>query len=141
MHVGLYADYLDDYVALGLEESSNRKPSGLPAGQWTDLWWNLWAMTDADAAIADYEATTSYEPEYGEAPAHTYHWIYTMKALGELQTGTGELTANYPASMAFKAGSTTNYVVYNYGDTARTVTFSDGTVVTAAANAFTIEQR
>ena len=141
MHVGLYADYLDDYVALGLEESSNRKPSGLPAGQWTDLWWNLWAMTDADAAIADYEATTSYEPEYGEAPAHTYHWIYTMKALGELQTGTGELTANYPASMAFKAGSTTNYVVYNYGDTARAVTFSDGTVVTAAANAFTIEQR
>ena len=64
-----------------------------------------------------------------------------MRALGELQTGTGELTANYPASMAFKTGSTTNYVVYNYGDNARTVTFSDGTVVTAAANAFRIEQR
>ena len=141
MHVGLYADYLDDYVALGLEESSNDKPSGLPAGQWTDLWWNLWAMTDADSAIADYEATASYEPEYGEAPAHTYHWLYTMRALGELQTGTGELTADYPASMAFKAGSTTHYVVYNYGDSPRTVTFSDGTTVTAAANAFTLEQR
>ena len=141
MHVGLYADYLDDYVALGLQESSNDKPSGLPAGQWTDLWWNLWAMTDADRAIADYEATASYEPEYGEAPAHTYHWLYTMRALGELQTGTGELTADYPASMAFKTGSTTNYVVYNYGDSARTVTFSDGTTVTAAANAFTLEQR
>ena len=98
-------------------------------------------MTDANSAIADFEATTSYEPEYGEAPAHTYHWLYTMKELGELQTGTGELTANYPASMAFKTGNTTNYVVYNYSDAARTVTFSDGTVVQAMANAFTIEKR
>ena len=142
MHVGLYADYLDDYVYLGMAESrkvGNGKPSGLPPGLWTDLWWNLWAMTDADSAIADYEATATYEPEAGEAPAHTYHWLYTMKALGELQTGTGELTADYPAAMAFKTGSTTNYVVYNYDDVARSVTFSDGTVVEAAPAAFTIE--
>jgi hypothetical protein len=44
--------------------------------------------------------------------------------------------------MVFKTGAgVTNYVVYNYADTAVNVTFSDGTVVTAAANAFTIEQR
>lgn len=142
MHVGLYADYLDDYVTLGLEESSNGKPSGLPPGQWTDLWWNLWAMTDADAAIADYEATASYEPEAGETPAHTFHWIYTMRALGELQTGTGAITANHPAAMVFETtAGVTSYVVYNYSDTSINVTYSDGTVVTAAANAFTIEQR
>jgi hypothetical protein len=99
-------------------------------------------MTDADAAIADYEATVSYEPEAGEAPAHTYHWIYTMRALGELQTGTGALTADYPAAMAFETDAgVTSYVVYNYSDEAITVTFSDGTVVEAAANAFAIEQR
>jgi hypothetical protein len=142
MHVGLFADYLDDYVALGLEESPNGKPSGLPNGHWTDLWWNLWSMTDADAAIADYEATASYESEAGEAPAHTYHWIYTMRALGELRTGTGALTADYPAAMAFEtANGLTSYVVYNYGDSVRTVTFSDDTTVTAVANAFTLEQR
>jgi len=141
MHVGLYADYLDDYVALGLEESANGKPSGLPAGQWTDLWWNLWSMTDADSAIADYEATPNYEPEAGEAPAHTYHWLYTMRALGELQTGTGSITADHPAAMVFKTGAgVTNYVVYNYADTAVNVTFSDGTVVEAAANQFTVQQ-
>ena len=89
-------------MTLGLEESSNGKPSGLPPGQWTDLWWNLWAMTDADAAIADYEATASYEPEAGEAPARTFHWIYTMRALGELQTGTGAITANHPAAMVLE---------------------------------------
>jgi hypothetical protein len=141
MHVGLYGDYLDDYVTLGLEESPNGKPSGLPNGQWTDLWWNLWSMTDADAAIADYEATSGYEAEAGEAPAHTYHWIYTMRALGELQTGTGALTADYPAAMAFETDAgLTNYVVYNYSDESITVTFSDGTVVVADPNAFALEQ-
>jgi endoglucanase Acf2 len=141
MHVGLYGDYLDDYVTLGLEESPNGKPSGLPNGQWTDLWWNLWSMTDADKAIADYEATSGYEAEAGEAPAHTYHWIYTMRALGELQTGTGALTADYPAAMAFETDAgLTNYVVYNYSDESITVTFSDGTVVVADPNAFALEQ-
>ncbi|MGI9298796.1 MAG: glycosyl hydrolase, partial [Luminiphilus sp.] len=141
MHVGLYGDYLDDYVTLGLEESPNGKPSGLPNGQWTDLWWNLWSMTDADAAIADYEATSGYEAEAGEAPAHTYHWIYTMRALGELQTGTGALTADYPAAMAFETDAgLTSYVVYNYSDDSITVTFSDGTVVVADPNSFALEQ-
>ena len=98
-------------------------------------------MTDADAAIADYEATASYEPEAGEAPAHPSHGIYTMRALGELQTGTGALTADYPAAMAFETDAgVTSYVVYNYSDDAITVTFSDGTEVEAAANAFAIEQ-
>ena len=142
MHVGLFADYLDDYVALGLEESTNGKPSGLPDGQWTDLWWNLWAMTDADAAIADYEGTAAYEPEAGEAPAHTYHWIYTLRALGELKTGTGALTADYPAAMAFETeAGLRSYVVYNYGDDTISVTFSDGTVVEAEPNGFAVEQK
>ena len=38
----------------------------------------------------------------GESKAHTYHWIHTLNALGHVQTGTGDLTANYPAAMAFK---------------------------------------
>jgi endoglucanase Acf2 len=54
LHVSQYADYMADYVALGLSESSNIRPSGLPADQWRDLWWNLWAMINADASIADY---------------------------------------------------------------------------------------
>ena len=141
MHVGLYADYLDDYVTLGLEESANGKPSGLPPGEWTDLWWNLWAMTDANAAIADYEATSSYEAEAGEAPAHTYQWIYTMRALGELQTGTGAITANHPAAMVFETeAGVTSYVVYNYNNEAINVTFSDGTIIEAPANQFSVER-
>ena len=43
--------------------------------------------------------------------------------------------------MAFETyAGVTSYVVYNFGDEAITVTFSDGTVVEALANAFAIEQ-
>jgi len=145
MHVGLHADYLEDYVELGMSESrkvGNGNPSDLPAGLWTDLWWNLWAMTDAESAIADYEATASYEVEAGESRAHTYQWLYTMRALGELQTGTGRLTADYPAAMAFKTDvGTMNYVAYNFDDTVKTVTFSDGTVFEVPPNSFLVEQK
>lgn len=142
MHVGLHADYLDDYVHLGMSESrkvGNGKPSGLPEGLWSDLWWNLWAMTDAESAISDYEAAANYVPEAGESPAHTYQWLYTMRALGELRTGKGDLTADYPAAMAFETSAgVMNYVVYNFGATPRKVTFSDGLEVQAPPHEFTV---
>ena len=140
-HVGLYADYMEDYVALGLSESSNGKPSGLGEDQWRDLWWNLWAMTDGDAAVADYDSVSSYQAEAGESKAHTYHWIHSFKALGHLKTGTGTLTADYPAAVAFEKSGTTTYVVYNFSSQLQVVTFSDGKTVNAAANSFTVVEQ
>jgi endo-1,3(4)-beta-glucanase len=138
LHVGLHAEYMEEYVALGLKESSNRKPSGLIADQWRDLWWNLWAMVDADAAIADFNSVSSYTPEAGETKAHTYHWIHTFSALGQLATGTGALTSDYPAALAFTKDGVTTYVVYNFTDQQMDVSYSDGQKVTAAPNAFTL---
>ena len=138
LHVGQYADYMVDYVALGLSESSNTRPSGLPEDQWRDLWWNLWAMTDADAAIADYNTVSNYVPEAGETKAHTYHWIHTFARLGRLVTGTGILTADYPAALVFENNGVTSYVVYNFSEQPLTVTFSDGQVVNAEPGGFTI---
>ena len=138
LHVSQYADYMEDYVALGLSQSSNGKPSGLVADQWRDLWWNLWAMVDADAAIADYNSAASYIPEAGETKAHTYHWIHTFSALGQLQTGTGALTADHPAALAFEKDGVTNYVVYNFTDQPLSVSYSDGQTVTAAPNSFAL---
>ena len=138
LHVGQYSEYMLDYVLLGLSESSNVRPSGLPDDQWRDLWWNLWAMTDADAAIADYETVADYVPEAGETKAHTYHWIHTFRFLGHMQTGTGALTADYPAALAFANNGLTSYVVYNFSGNALVVSFSDGQVVNAAPNGFTV---
>jgi len=138
LHVSQYADYMQDYVTLGLSESSNGKPSGLVDDQWRDLWWNLWAMVDAEAAIADYNSVASYIPEAGETKAHTYHWIHTFSALGQLATGTGTLTSDHPAALAFEKDGVTNYVVYNFTDQQMVVSYSDGQTVTAAPNAFTL---
>jgi len=138
-HVGIHPEYMEDYVDLGLSESSNGKPSGLIPDQWRDLWWNLWAMTDADAAIADYNSVSSYEPEQGESKAHTYHWINTFKALGHLAIGTGELTSDHPAAVAFDKNGQRTYVVYNFTDQAITVTYSDGHTVNASPLGFTID--
>ena len=127
-----------DYVALGLSESSNGRPSGLIDDQWRDLWWNLWAMTDADAAVADYNTVADYIPEAGETKAHTYHWIHTFRELGQMITGTGALTADYPAALAFDNNGVTSYVVYNFGSAMLTVTFSDGQIVNAVPSGFTV---
>ena len=97
-------------------------------------------MTDANASISDYNSVNSYLPEAGSTKAHTYHWLHTFKELGQLAMGTGELTANHPAAVAFVNGNVSSYVVYNYSDTAITVTFSDGTIVNAIAQDFTIVQ-
>lgn len=141
LHVGLHADYMKEYVTLGLAESSNAKPSGLPDDQWRDIWWNLWAMTDATAAIADYDSVTSYDAEAGETKAHTYHWLKTFEQLGHLATGTGELTADYPAAMAFVNGSVTTYVIYNFSDQPIDVTYSNGEKITASGQNFTVVKR
>ncbi|MDP6198939.1 MAG: glycosyl hydrolase, partial [Porticoccaceae bacterium] len=138
-HVAIHPEYMEDYVALGLSESSNNKPSGLIEDQWRDLWWNLWAMTDADAAVADYNSVSSYQPEQGESKAHTYHWLHTFKALGQLQTGTGDLTANHPAALAFDKDGVRSYVVYNFTDQTINVSYSDGKTVSATPG-FTVTQ-
>lgn len=139
LHVGLHADYMADYVTLGLTESSNGKPSGLADGEWRDIWWSLWAMVDADAALADYATVgSSYEVEDGETRAHTYHWLHAFDGLGHLATGTGALTADHPAAMAFDKGDVRTYVVYNFTAAAQTVSYSDGHTVVAAPHGFTL---
>ena len=139
-HVSQYKDYMMDYIELGLRESSNGKPSGLPDDQWRDLWWNLIAMVDPEAAIADYNTmSSSYDNEAGESKAHTYHWIHTFNKLGHIQTGTGDLTSNHPAAVAFEKNGVTTYVAYNYESNPITVSYSDGKSFSVPANSFKVE--
>jgi endoglucanase Acf2 len=139
-HVGLYEEYMADYVELGLSESSNGKPSGLGDDEWKDLWWNLQAMVDPQASISDYNSVNgNYDPEAGESKAHTYQWIHVFDALGTLQIGTGSLTSNHPAAVAFKKNGVTTYVAYNYENNPITVSYSDGKNFSVPANSFKVE--
>ncbi|TRY31735.1 glucan 1,3-beta-glucanase [Aliiglaciecola sp. M165] len=126
LHVGQYPDYMRDYIELGMSESENGKPSGLDEDQWRDVWWNLWATNDAQAALDDYESMADYVPEFGETKAHTYHWIHTFTQLGNMLTGNGDVTADDPASMVFEKDDNRTYLSYNFSEQEKTVNFSDG---------------
>jgi len=140
-HIGQHADYLDKYVDLGMSESSNGKPSGLINDQWRDVWWNIWAMADGQAAVDDMNAYGfNYIPEAGETKAHTYHWVHTFKELGHLATGTGELTASSPTAVAFNKNGNLTYIAYNYGCSPLYVAFSDGMTLNVPARSFRIKR-
>ncbi|WP_144394528.1 glycosyl hydrolase [Pleionea sediminis] len=139
MHIGLHADYLSDYVALGLSESFNGKPSGLGNDQWRDVWWNILAMTNPEAAIADFNTMNfQYDVEAGETIAHTYHWLHTLNVLGHIKTGKGNITASSPIAQVYEKNGARTYVAYNFKETPEVVSFSDGTQLTIAANSFGI---
>jgi endoglucanase Acf2 len=141
MHIGQHADYLKDYVELGLSESSNGKPSGLSNDQWRDVWWNIWAMTDPEATIDDFNSMNfNYDVEAGETVAHTYHWIHSFKTLGHLRSGSDEFAADYPAALVFEKNGQLTYVAYNFDDIPRLVTFSDGMAISLSGNSFGIKQ-
>jgi endoglucanase Acf2 len=141
MHIGQHADYLKDYVKLGLSESSNGKPSGLPNDQWRDVWWNIWAMTDPQSAIDDFNSMNfNYDVEAGETVAHTYHWIHSFNTLGQLRSGSDDLTADYPAALVFEKNGQLTYIAYNFDDTPRVVTFSDGMTIALSGNSFGIKR-
>jgi chitodextrinase/regulation of enolase protein 1 (concanavalin A-like superfamily) len=141
LHIGQHADYLRDYVTLGLSQSSNGQPSGLPPGQWTDIWWNILAMTDPQRAIDDFNALNlNYTVEEGETRAHTFQWIHAFRALGHVESGKGTITADYPAAVAFNKNGVITYVVYNLGSGTRHVRFSDGMSINAPAGSFGIKR-
>ena len=141
LHIGQHADYLRDYVTLGLSQSSNGQPSGLPAGQWSDIWWNILAMTDAQRSADDFNAVNlNYTVEEGESKAHTYHWIQAFRTLGHLESGKGTVVSDYPASAVFKKNGLLTYVAYNLGNSARLVRFSDGMAINVPANAISLKR-
>lgn len=125
-----------DYISLGLSETSNGKPSGLGEDEWRDIWWNITAMHDPDEAISDYESYGDYIAERGSSKAHTYHWLHAWQQLGTMRT---DIKADHPTAVVFEKSSQKTYAVYNYQNTEKTVTFSDGTVVLAAPNGFTLQ--
>jgi hypothetical protein len=134
LHIGQRADYLRNYVTLGLSQSSNGQPSGLAAGQWPDIWWNILAMTDPQRALDDFNATNlNYTVEEGETKAHTFHWINAFKSLGTVETGRGTIAADYPSAAAFSKNGIVTYLAYNLGSTPRYVKFSDGMAMNVPA--------
>ena len=108
--------------------------------QWRDLWWNLWAMTDARSSLEDYiDHGLNYDTEAGESKAHTYHWLHTFDQLGQLKVS-NELTSDYPSALVFEKEGVLTYVIYNFSSQPLYVSFSNGKIITASPNSFTVEK-
>lgn len=98
---------------------------------WKDIFWQFLATADANQALTYYLADPNYEAFDGESKAHTMHWLYNMKSMGQVDTTT---TADIPTYAVFKKGESKTYIAYNASSTERLVSFSDGYSMTVPAS-------
>ncbi|PTA66507.1 glycosyl hydrolase [Deinococcus arcticus] len=96
---------------------------------WRDIFWQVYSMYDAAGALNKF-GSGNYTPEEGETKAHTYQFLHSLNAMGQVDT---TVTANTPHYAVFKKGNTRTYAAYNPGSSAVTVSFSDGATLNVPA--------
>lgn len=121
LYLGRHPDFVRRNYAEIVEERN-----GLPT-VWKDVLWQYLAFGDADMAISQYLSDPGYEPFDGASRAHTMHWLYNLRRMGQVDT---TITADIPTYAVFRdeAGERT-YVAYNAASTSKEVAFSDGTLL------------
>ncbi|RNC84582.1 MAG: carbohydrate-binding protein [Balneola sp.] len=117
----LYLGRHPDYILKNYNEVVEER-SGQPT-VWKDIFWQYLALSDANQALSYYFADPNYEPFDGESRAHTMHWLYNMKKMGQVDTTT---FADIPTYAVFKSGDDKTYIAYNAGSAERVVNFTDG---------------
>lgn len=98
---------------------------------WHDTYWKYLSFIDAQAAINLYNSYPDRALKFGISDAQTYHWLYSMNAMGTVDAS---INANYPIAVAFEDAGVITYVAHNYSDTSITVTFSDGFMLNVPPN-------
>jgi endoglucanase Acf2 len=101
---------------------------------WYDAWTQFLAMISPADALNFYKTAPNLGEKFGASQAMTYQWIHALAALG---TPDPKVWGDYPFSTTFRNGNVETYAVYNYTNQAKTVTFSDGFTMVAAANKLT----
>ena len=102
--------------------------------EWADLVWMYRALSDPDDAAKQMEAGwDSAKREGGNTLANTYHWIGSLQKLGQVERS---VTADYPYYGVFQQNGKKRYVVYEFDDQSRTVTFSDGATLKTNGRGF-----
>ena len=105
-------------------------------GHWHDLIWQYEAFADPSAALARWAAEPDYiadgAQEAGESAAHTYHWLHSFNAAGQVDPA---VTADTPTFAVFidPVTEARTCIAYNPTDQSQAVTFSHGHVLHVAA--------
>ena len=103
---------------------------GGPPTSWQDILWEFYALGDADAALAKFQANPGFGSEQGESKAHTFHWIRNLAALGTVDRS---VTADTPLYQVFTKNGSRTYSATNATAQTIYVHFSDGTTLEVEA--------
>ncbi|ADI15212.1 glycosyl hydrolase [Truepera radiovictrix] len=101
---------------------------------WPDIALSYLALADPDEALALW--SPELRPEFGESRARVLHWLTSLRRYG----GPEPITANAPQTAVLAKGGARTYLAYNPSGAPRTVTFADGTVLTAAPHTLTVKE-
>jgi len=132
IYMGRYPDYVKrahDRVIV------QRKPGSDMNKGWGDLLVMFNALSDPDSASKYIDSNPACNIEGGNTHAFMYHWIHTLKKLGQ---NDASVTADHPFVNVYIKDGKKTYAVYNFGNTPLTVNFSDGTSMMAAPQTTTI---
>lgn len=98
-------------------------PAATNPNLWHDTFWKYLALIDPGRALELYQLSPNRNLKFGISDAQTYYWLHALNALGLVRP---DITANEPIAMVFEKDSKLTYIVHNYSDVAKTVSFSDG---------------
>jgi endoglucanase Acf2 len=132
----IYMGRHPDYVKKSYERIAAKRKGGKDFNTgWGDLVMMFYALNNPAAAAAYLDATPDCTLEGGNTHAFMYHWIQTLKSLG---INDASVTADHPFVGVFNKNGKKTYAAYNYGAQPLTVTFSDGTKLSAKPRALTV---
>ena len=125
----LYLGQYPDYVRLASADLLAKNNGSTDWSIWSDMVWMYQALGNPQAALTQMEANINSSGagekyiERGNTRTNTYHWIHNLNVLGEVDR---TVSANHPNVAVFTKNGQRTYVAYNYGATAKLVTFTDG---------------
>ena len=79
-------------------------------------------------AAAWFDANPNCRLEGGNTHAFMAHWLGTLNSVGLVDP---DVAADHPLAVVFNQGGKRTYVAYNMGDAPVSVSFTDGTKLTA----------
>ena len=121
----LYLGHRTDYVSRNIA-ALYAAPGA--EGHWHDLIWQYEALADPVSALARWASEPNYiadgAQEWGETAAHTYHWLHTFNAAGQVDPTVTADISTYAVFVDPETGEKT-CVAYNGTNEIRVVTFSN----------------
>lgn len=131
----LYMGRHPDYVKKNYERILSARAGGRDFNTgWGDLVIMFSALHDPTAAAAYLEAHPNCKLEGGNTHAFMYHWIQTLNTLG---LNDASVTADHPFVGVFTRNGKRSYAAYNFSANPMTVSFSDGTKLSAKPQSLT----